>query len=268
MARAWSHRHLRRAEALTDRLRALGALCLALTLVACSSAVRWEDPSGTHVVSAGETLYSIAWRYGLDYRQLAAWNQLGDGTLIFPGQRLRLTPPQALPRTPPAARSAGSAAPPATAGQAGGGTAASPSGTAQSPAAVAGHAPGQVPGSDWAWPTGGTVKARFGATPTTQSGIQIGGRRGQPVRAAAAGEVVYAGGGLPGYGQLLILKHDDTWLSAYGHNDELLVREGQRVRQGEEIARMGLGPGAQPMLHFEIRRNGAPLDPLRLLPRP
>ncbi len=111
------------------------------------------------------------------------------------------------------------------------------------------------------------MRARFGATAKTQSGVQIGGRLGQPVRAAASGDVVYAGGGLPGYGQLLIIKHDDTWLSAYGHNEELLVREGQGVRQGQEIARMGRGPGGQPMLHFEIRRNGAPLDPLRLLPQ-
>ncbi len=254
---------------MSDRRRVLWAFWLALTLAACSSALRWEEPSGTHVVSAGETLYSIAWRYRLDYRQLAAWNQLGDGTLIFPGQRLRLTPPQGAPRASPAARSTGSAAPPATAGQAGGGPAAAQAGTPQSPAATGPAPPRPTSGSSaWAWPTGGTVTARFGATPKTQSGIQIGGRLGQPVRAAAGGEVVYAGGGLPGYGQLLILKHDDTWLSAYGHNDQLLVREGQRVRQGQEIARMGLGPGAQPMLHFEIRRNGAPLDPLRLLPRP
>ncbi|MEQ1801749.1 MAG: peptidoglycan DD-metalloendopeptidase family protein [Gammaproteobacteria bacterium] len=225
-------------------------------LVACSGAVRWEEtgaagtrpvssPAGKpgagarpqwHTVSPGETLYSIAFRYGLGVDQLAAWNQLGDGALIRVGQRLRLSPP-------------GGAAPPASR---------------------------PVPASEtaprWQWPVKGPVLARYGESPLTASGIQLGGRAGDAIRAAAGGQVVYAGSGLKGYGELLIIKHSSSWLSAYGYNQALLVREGDRVEAGQQIARMGEGPGAagagrRPALHFEIRRNGTPLDPLSELPR-
>jgi lipoprotein NlpD len=110
--------------------------------------------------------------------------------------------------------------------------------------------------------------ARFGADDSVGSGIGIGGREGQPVRAAAAGRVVYAGGGLIGYGQLVIIKHDETFLSAYGYNSELLVTQGQEVTSGATIALMGQGPGRQPRLHFEIRRNGVPVDPLLFVSAP
>jgi lipoprotein NlpD len=103
------------------------------------------------------------------------------------------------------------------------------------------------------------------ATTNGLTGIGIGGQAGQPVRAAAGGRVVYAGSGLIGYGQLVIIKHNETYLSAYGHNSRLLVAQGQEVRRGEPIAAMGLGPERQPRLHFEIRRNGVPIDPLPLL---
>lgn len=183
-----------------------------------------------HVVRSGETLYGIATGYGLDYRELARWNRLGDGALIYPGQRLRLAPPAATPRTS-RPESASEAAP-----------------------------------ARWQWPTSGAVEQGFGQSPRTASGILIGGRLGQPVVAAADGEVVYAGTGLAGYGLLLIVRHNDAWLSAYGHCQEALIREGDRVRAGQEIARMGEGPGRRPALHFEIRRDGAPVDPLRYLP--
>ena len=110
--------------------------------------------------------------------------------------------------------------------------------------------------------------ARFGADGTIGSGIGIAGREGQPVRAAAAGRIVYAGGGLIGYGQLVIIKHDETFLSAYGYNSELLVTQGQDVARGATIARMGNGPNRQPRLHFEIRRNGVPVDPLLFVSAP
>jgi lipoprotein NlpD len=112
------------------------------------------------------------------------------------------------------------------------------------------------------------ARRTFGSTTGIGTGIAIGGREGQPVRAAASGRVVYAGGGLPGYGQLVILKHNDTYLSAYGHNSRLLVSQGQEVAAGATIARMGLGPEREPRLHFEIRRDGAPVDPLPLLQPP
>jgi lipoprotein NlpD len=184
---------------------------------------------GIHVVAAGETLYGIARRYGLDHRDLARWNRLGDGALIYAGQRLRLTAPGA--------------------GRTGG---------------VAG-APASAP-VDWRWPLEGPVLSRFGATPRTASGILIGARSGETVRAAAAGEVVYSGSGLAGYGQLVIVRHNASWLSAYGHNERLLVTEGTQVRSGDAIALVGEGPGRRPALHFEIRQDGAPVDPLGQLP--
>jgi len=108
----------------------------------------------------------------------------------------------------------------------------------------------------------------FGSATGIATGVAIGGREGQPVRAAAAGRVVYAGSGLIGYGQLVILKHNDTYLSAYGHNSRLLVTQGQDVTAGATIALMGVGPERQPRLHFEIRRDGTPVDPLQFLRPP
>ena len=125
-----------------------------------------------------------------------------------------------------------------------------------------------APPPRWAWPTDGRIVTGFGSDDGIASGIGIGGRDGQPVRAAAAGRVVYAGGGLIGYGQLVIIKHDETFLSAYGYNADLLVTQGQDVARGATIARMGQGPGRQPRLHFEIRRNGVPVDPLLFVTAP
>jgi lipoprotein NlpD len=128
--------------------------------------------------------------------------------------------------------------------------------------------PPVLPPPQWAWPTRGPVVTTFGSSAGIASGIGIGGRSGQAIHAAAAGRVVYAGSGLIGYGQLVIIKHNDTYLTAYGHNNRLLVAQGQEVRRGEQIAEMGLGPQRQPRLHFEIRRNGRPIDPLPLLGSP
>lgn len=212
----------------------LGVLVMAMLSGGCSSALNWTPDY--HTVRSGETLYSIALRYDLDHRQLARWNQLGDGTFIRQGQRLRLTQPAGA-----AARGAGTVSRSAV------------------PAAVT-----QAP--PFAWPTRGSVREGFGTSARTSRGIRIGGRRGQVVVAAAGGEVVYAGGGLPSYGQLLIIKHDSTWLSAYGFNARLLVREGDRVASGQQVAEMGQLPSGEPTLHFEIRRNGQPVNPLSQLP--
>lgn len=182
----------------------------------------------SYVVREGDTLFGIARRFGLDHHAIARWNRLGDGTLIYPGQRLRLHP-------------AGAAVP--------------------APVGVPATAP-----PAWRWPTQGRIVEAFGQTPRTASGVLIAGRPGQEVVAAADGEVVYAGSGLAGYGQLVIIRHDAAWLSAYGHNRELLVHEGERLRAGQRIASMGEGAGRDAVLHFEIRRDGAPLDPVRLLP--
>src|SRR5690606_29496112 len=119
----------------------------------------------------------------------------------------------------------------------------------------------------WRWPTEGQVASRFAAGDPTRQGIDIVGRSGQPVRAAADGVVVYSGSGLVGYGELVIVKHDEQWLSAYGHNRTRLVNEGARVKAGQQIAEMGSTGAARDMLHFEIRYNGKPVDPLQYLPR-
>lgn len=219
-----------------------------LGLAACTSSLPNYE-ARVHVVKPGETLYTIAWRYGLDYRALAQWNRLSDPDLIYAGQRLRLTPPAAstvTARSGPAPRHA-------------------PSGRPAPSAAPRGPPPSPAPAPAWQWPTRGEVVTQFGSSADIASGIGISGRLGQPVDAAAAGRVVYAGSGLIGYGQLIIIKHNDTYLSAYGHNRRLLVHQGEQVRRGQQIAEMGLGPQREPRLHFEIRRNGKPVDPLKSL---
>lgn len=193
---------------------------------------------------AGETLFSIAWRYGKDPKDLARWNRLGSGSLIYPGQVIRLTPTAQV-----AQNSANKAQKPKT---------------SQTPKPLP-TVPSQPPPT-WAWPTSGNVVAEFGGRTGTGSGILIAGKMGQPVKAVADGRVVYAGSGLAGYGQLIIIKHNDTYLSAYGHNASLLVKDGQTVLKGQKIATMGKGPGQQPRLHFEIRRNGKPENPRKFLP--
>jgi lipoprotein NlpD len=200
-----------------------------------------------HVVESGDTLHKIAFRYGLDHRDIARWNGMSNPDLIFAGQRLALRQPEGQ-RTAAAQPSA----------SAGGGA---------RPAAAPLPPPPQLPPPDWQWPTEGQVVSRFGATGPNSiaSGIAIGGRSGQPVHAAAPGRVVYAGGGLIGYGQLVIIMHNDTYLTAYGHNASLQVEQGQTVSRGQQIAAMGLGPEREPRLHFEIRRNGSPVDPLPYL---
>lgn len=213
-------------------------LCSLLLLAACGSNTSWQDRQDTHIVRKGETLFSIAWRYGKRPEDLARWNRLGDGSLIYPGQELTLTGPA--PRSPSArtSRPAAKPLPPI---------------------------PDQ-PSPKWKWPTSGRINVNFGAKPGTGTGVLINGRSGQAIVAAASGYVVYAGSGLNGYGQLIILKHNDTYLSAYGYNASLLVKEGDQIKQGQKIATMGEGPERKPRLHFEIRRNGKPVNPRRYLP--
>jgi lipoprotein NlpD len=223
-------------------------LVAALLLSACGSAIRRDHaPDSYHVVRSGETLYTIAWRYGRDYRDLARWNRLGDGSLIYPGQVIQLDPP--------------SGARPAASGQQTAGSGSRPSRIPEPLPSIPAEPPPPL-----AWPTAGEVMVEFGGRPGSGTGVLIDGTAGQPVRAAAAGRVVYSGGGLIGYGQLIIIKHNDTYLSAYGHNASLLVREGEAIEKGQRIATMGEGPGREPRLHFEIRRNGKPVDPRQFLP--
>ena len=218
----------------------LAPVILILLLGACADALNWNPE--THQVVAGDTVYSISFRYRIDQRDLIRWNRLGSGGYIYVGQQLRLTPPDGY-------------SPPNTSGGQG-----RPPGNQSGP-------PAANVAVKWQWPTEGRVIAGFGATAKTQSGIQIGGKMKQDVRAASGGEVVYAGNGLPGYGNLLIIKHSTAYLSAYGHNSRLLVDEGDRVQGGQVIGRMGEGPGQRPLLHFEIRQSGKPVNPLGFLPK-
>lgn len=219
-----------------------------------------------HVVRRGDTLYAIAWRYGYDYRQLAQWNGIRPPYVIYPGQRLRLGASAGRPANPGVLRS-GSGKP--AAGQAARQTAPSRTekpkgGSASRPAASA--PPSRSARIVWRWPVDGKIVRAFDSDQPGRKGVAIAGRLGQPVRAAAPGKVVYSGSGLVGYGQLIIVKHDETYLSAYGFNRKLLVQEEDEVRGGQVIAEMGTNGTDGPMLHFEIRSNGKPVDPLRYLP--
>lgn len=232
-------------------MAALGARAIVLTVVAavavagCAGrALRWEPR--VHVVMAGETLHAIAFRYGLDAADLADWNGIDDPDVIFAGQRLQLEPP---------ARGAGAV-----------NTAVTTARTPQRTIAAALPPPAVEAVTGWLWPADGAVIAGYGAATSLGRGVDLAGNQGDAVRAAAAGRVVYSGSGLLGYGNLIILKHNETYLSAYGHNDTLLVREGEQVQAGQRIATMGLGPGDRAVLHFEIRQKGKPVDPLKYLP--
>jgi len=197
-----------------------------------------------HVVRAGETLYAIAHRYGLDYRELARWNGIHTGDLIHPGDRLRLGRPSGKGAT-----AAVSAPGP------------EPSARRASP-----DDPEHQPPS-WRWPVEGGTVVGIVRQPSGGVGLRIDGGLDQPILAAADGKVVYTGSALRGYGQLVIVNHVRGWLTAYGHNASLRVKEGEEVRAGQQIAAMGLGPGQQPMLYFEIRLEGQPFDPLTQLPK-
>jgi len=209
-----------------------------------------------HKVRPGETLYSISWRYGQDYRDIAKWNGIPPPYLIRPGLSLRVAPP-----TGTVARTRSVATPPAL------------QGVATPPPAVPDRRPLPVPPAsnevfNWQWPAKGKVLRAFSNGNPRHPGIDIAGATGAPVRAVAAGTVVYSGSGLAHYGKLLIIKHNDSYLSAYAHNDRLLVAEGAMVGAGQAVAEMGnSGAGTRGVsLYFEIRVDGVPVDPLKYLP--
>ncbi|MFZ5722617.1 MAG: peptidoglycan DD-metalloendopeptidase family protein [Pseudomonadota bacterium] len=196
-----------------------------------------------HTVERGDTLYSIAFRYGLDFRQMAAANGIDEPYTIYPGQKVRLTAGDVAAAKP--------AMPPVT--------------TATAPVAAPEPATPTLRG--WQWPVGGKVVSSFNAASVGPKGIALAGNAGDPVHAARGGRVVYTGSSLVGYGQLVIIKHDDVYLSAYAHNSRLLVKEGDLVKAGDAIAEMGSSGTDRTQLHFEVRRNGDPIDPLQVLPR-
>lgn len=274
----------------------------------------------TYVVKRGDTLYSIALDQGVDWRDLAAWNQLSDPTKLSVGQALVVRRPGSVaegpvtvspvaPSQPIAVRPLGADAPSATAPPAGAlrtepkgerlpysdenlaalqrsdtARAAVPA-KPEPPPPVAAPAPkpeappvarvepapspkpepdGPEERVDWSWPTAGKVVGNFNGA--GNKGLDIGGRVGDPVYASAGGKVVYSGEGIPAYGKLVIIRHNGTYLSAYAHNSQILVKEGQSVSKGQKIAELGSSGADTAKLHFEIRRLGKPVDPLQYLP--
>ncbi|MFA5083009.1 MAG: peptidoglycan DD-metalloendopeptidase family protein [Hydrogenophilaceae bacterium] len=226
------------------------ALCLSLWLVGCSfnqaPAPVSQARVARHAVKApaampvwyrirpGDNLFRIALEHGLEWRQLAEWNGLDDASVIRAGELLRLKPREVAAPTRQAA------------------TTAEPEAQDAEPA-------------EWVWPAKGEVISRFDSSGGA-NGLDIAGQRGSPVRAAAPGRIVYAGAGLRGYGKLIIIRHSTAVLSAYGHNERVLVSEGQTVKLGQVIADMGDSDADRVKLHFEIREYGKPVDPMSYLP--
>lgn len=247
-----------------------------------NSTINPDASPNTYTVRSSDTLYSIAWAYGLDHRELAALNNIPPPYTIYPGQRLVTVAPQAAVRSaissssstkketvkkpkksaqPSLSRSTPrhSKTPKPSAKK-------SNSPSDSSPALEKKVIPPKSLVSKWRWPTEGRVIAGYDA-PSGKKGIDISGRSGQMIFSAAPGYVVYSGSGLLGYGNIVIIKHDDIYLSAYGHNSQLLVKEGDKVDAGQQIAKMGVSPKEGAILHFEIRKEGKPVDPAKYLPK-
>ena len=267
--------------------RVLSGLLVVLALAGCTAS--WQAPLETrsaggtpqplpsgatrYRVVSGDTLHGIAWRAGSDWRDIARWNGLRHPYTIYPGQVLRLEAPPARAVTrahrpsqpkvehPPSTE--------VTRPQQTASTTPPPEQSRPRPAPPPKAPPAASKGGPlvWAWPASGRVTSGFAGADPARKGIKIAGSPGEAIRAAEGGEVVYSGSGLIGYGRLIIVKHNENYLSAYGHNRKLLVKEGDRVTKGEQIAEMGESNKGQPLLHFEIRRDGKPVDPVRLLPR-
>lgn len=193
-----------------------------------------------YIVKPGDTLYSISWRYRQDYKKLASYNGINPPYTIHVGQRLRI------PTSKVAAIPKQQNKPTST------------------PATVTHPSAKQI---TWRWPLRGKIIENYSASEPGNKGIDIAGKPGELILAAAAGKVVYSGNGLPRYGNLLIVKHDDVYLSAYAHNQTLLVKEGQWVAAGQKIALLGKTGTQRHKLHFEIRYDGRPINPLQLLPK-
>jgi lipoprotein NlpD len=290
---------------ISDRSARRDAAPLAPSPAATPPAAR-EAQDGQYVVQRGDTLYSIALAFGQDYRDLARWNGLDDPSRLQVGQSLRVQAPAdaagsavvaAVPVAPASAAQvrpidspqplppvtgatpASSAASPAAAPSGATAPTAVPPAPATAPVSPSTAAPPVVasrspepaaepkatePALGWSWPAAGKVIEAF--DDARNKGIDIAGKEGDPVLASNDGHVVYAGSGLRGYGNLVIIKHTDDFISAYAHNRNILVKQGQAVKRGQRIAEMGKTDADLPKLHFEVRRQGKPVDPMRYLP--
>ncbi|MBX8608381.1 Peptidoglycan-binding LysM:peptidase M23B [Pseudomonas cichorii] len=290
-----SHRVIRQLNCSTSYRRLVIGIALSVLLVGCASSpsggVRVVDRNGNvtsqrpavttgqYVVRRGDTLFSIAFRYGWDWKALAARNQIPEPYTIKPGQTIRFdgrsnSTSETVASTPVVVQPAPAVSSTSTRTSSSGSvkTTVISKPVAVTPVVIppAGDTPVGIAGKSptgWAWPASGTLIGKFSSNGSLNKGIDIAGDLGQPVLAASDGSVVYAGSGLRGYGELIIIKHSDTYVSAYGHNRRLLVREGQQVKAGQTIAEMGSTGTDRVKLHFEIRRQGKPVDPLQFLPR-
>src|SRR5574343_1416571 len=233
---------------------------------------------GYYTIKPGHTLIRIGLETGQTWRELAAWNNLENPNRIEVGQVIRIVPPvgEAAASAAPVASSGGLAAAKPVAssriearpvdGKASAPAAAASSTTASASAAAEAPRTDAKSGDEpaWTWPANGPTIAQFEEGKRT--GLVIGGKAGDPIVAAGDGRVVYAGSGLRGYGNLIIIKHGGDYLTAYAHNQALLVKEDQAVRKGQKIAEMGATDADRVQLHFEIRKQGKPIDPARQLP--
>jgi lipoprotein NlpD len=224
-------------------------------------------PEGSYLVKKGDTLYSIALENGADYRDVAQWNRLEDPSKIQIGQVLRVTPPEqklvevgkpkiigrveARPLGDAPAKPAPAPAP-------------APAAAAKAPPVAADPRPSSSASGDFIWPAKGKVIAGF-AEPRSK-GIDIDGKPGDPVVAAAAGRVTYTGTGIPGLGKLVVIRHESGFITVYAHNRDILVKEQQSVGRGQKIAELGNTDSDRPKLHFQIRKGAAAVDPMRYLP--
>lgn len=279
-----------------DRMKLAGVFLLALSACSYHPPAPIEDYSGTMVkrqlnadgsyyVRAGDTLYGIAFSYGLDHRDVARWNEISSPFVIHPGQKLQLSAPPArndrksgsqevristikspgqtstktvtTPAKPTTAKPAPVTRPPSE----------NATTVSNKAAPVKTQVVSPEDPKSWRWPTSGAVKRAYVAGDPARNGLDIAGKEGQAVTASAAGQVVYSGNGLIGYGELIILKHSEKMLSAYAHNKVRLAHEGDSVTAGQKIAEMGRNSAGDQILHFEIRVQGKPVNPLNYLPK-
>jgi len=251
---------------------------------------RHLNADGTYDVRSGDTLYAIAFSYGVDTRKVAEWNGISSPYVIYPGQKLRLSAPSAGSRNSgsssgvqiSAAKSPGQVttktvsslqestqAKSTSTKPAPVKSSPTPSATTTTKTAAVSTPPVSYSADpkSWKWPTKGRLHRTYNAGDPARNGIDIVGKEGQAITASSGGQVVYSGNGLIGYGELIIIKHSEKMLSAYAHNKVRLVKEGDQVSSGQTIAEMGRNAGNEQLLHFEIRVNGKPVNPLTYLPK-
>ena len=258
---------------LSERMAVIKCIQLSiLVLLLCSCGPSRYEPyrnvyrspapvtQGSHTVRAGETLYSIAWRYNRNHEELARSNSISAPYRIYPGQVISLVSTSGAVAKINQQSSSGSNSKPTTRYKK------PKTNTKPVQEKFANQRDNKVIMS-WSWPSKGPVIEAYSLTGAVNKGIDLAGKRGEPVFAAADGKVVYSGTGLVGYGNLIIIKHNETYLSAYAHNSRLLLKEGDSAKAGQKIAEIGSTGTNRDKLHFEIRRDGKPVNPVQYLPR-